>query len=179
MAGNPTHGREGVLLLSTASGTTTTGVEVGWTNSWSWTPSKDQTEINALNQTSKYYVEGLIAGSVSAEGSLVTGSSMQHTLIGKFARVLIDTGSTPTDTEALSPTDGNLYLHLIAKPIDTAGSSDDVRGQKFVVPVLASGFSVEVSGGDIVGWSYDGVQNGDATFIESTSTAYGIPTKNV
>jgi hypothetical protein len=179
MAGNPTHGREGVLYLSTTSGSTELGTEIGWTNSWSWTPSKDQTEINALNQTSKYYVEGLIAGAVSAEGSLVSGSEQQRLLIGKFARVINDTGDSPTDTEALAPTDGNLYLHLVAKPIDTAGSSDDAKGQKIVVPVLASGFSVEASGGDIVGWSYDGTQNGDATYIESTSTAYGIPTKAV
>ena len=177
MSGSPTHGREGVLYLSTASGSTGLGTEVGWTNSWSWTPSKDQTEINALNQTSKYYVEGLIAGAVSAEGSLVSGSSVQRQLINRFAKVLNDTGDTPGSSAALSVVDGNLYLHLVAKPIDTAASSDDKRGQKIVVPVLASGFSIEASGGDIVGWSYDGTQNGDALYIESTSTAMGLPKK--
>ena len=178
MAGNPTHGREGVLYLSTSAGLEQ-GTEVGWTNSWSWSPSKDQTEITALNQTSKYYVEGLVSGSVSAEGSLVSGSEVQRTIIGRFAQVLNDTGDTPSTTDALAVTDGNLYLHLVAKPIDTGDSSDDGRGQKYVIPVLASGFSVEASGGDIVGWSYDGQQNGDALYVESTSTDMGLPLKAV
>jgi len=179
MAGSPTHGREGVLYLSTSALTTAFGDEVGWTNDWTWTPSKDQTEISPLNATSKYYVEGLVSGSVSASGSLVAGSAVQRTMIGRFAKVLNDTGDTASSTAASAITDGNFYLHLIAKPIDTGGSSDDKRGQKFVVPVLASGFSANASGGDIVGWSYDGQQNGDVYYVESTSTAQGIPTKAV
>ncbi len=177
MAGSPTHGREGVLYAGTDSNSTGLGTEIGWTNSWSWSPSKDQTEINALNQNSKYYVEGLVGGSVSAEGSLISGSAQQRTLISRFAKVLNDTGDTAGDTEADAITDGELYLHLVAKPIDTAGDSDDVRGQKLVVPILASGMSIEASGGDIVSWSYDGTQNGDVLYIESTSTAHGIPKK--
>lgn len=178
MAGNPTHGREGVLYISTSTGSTAYGTELGFTNSWSWAPSKDNTEINAINQTSKYYIEGLVSGSVSAEGSLLTGSAAVQKLIGRFAKTLIDTGDTSiTDTDAASIADGNLYLHLIAKPIDTDGSSDDIRGQKFVVPVLASGLGIDVSGGDVVGWSYEGTQNGDVLYVESTSTALGIPTK--
>ena len=179
MAGSPTHGREGVLYLSTSALTTAIGTEVGWTNDWTWSPTKDQTEISPLNATSKYYVEGLVSGSVSASGSLISGSSMHRTIIGRFAKVLNDTGDTAGSSEAIGITDGNFYLHLIAKPIDTGGSSNDIRGQKFVVPVLASGFSVNASGGDIVGWSYDGQQNGDVTYVESTSTAQGIPTKAV
>jgi len=179
MAGSPTHGREGVLYLSTSAGSTALGTELGWTNSWTWSPSKDQTEISPLNATSKYYVEGLVSGTVSAEGSLISGSGGQRTLIGRFAKVLNDTGDTAGSSEALAITDGNFYLHLIAKPIDTASSSDERRGQKFVVPVLASGFSVNASGGDIVGWSYDGQQNGDVLYVESSSTAQGLPKKAV
>ena len=179
MAGSPTHGREGVLYLSTAEGSTVTGTELAWTNSWTWTPSKDQVEITPLNNQSKYFVEGLVAGTVSAEGSLISGSSVQRAIIGRFAKVLNDTGDTAGSSAALAVTDGNFYLHLVAKPIDTAASSDEIRGQKFVVPVLASGMSVTASGSDIVGWSYDGTQNGDVLYIESTSTAQGIPKKAV
>lgn len=179
MAGNPTHGREGVLYNGTDTNSTGTGTEIGWTNSWSWSPSKDMTEITAINQTSKYYVEGLVGGTLSAEGSLITGDSAhpQKTLIGRFAKTLYDTGDTVSDTDASAVEDGDLYLHCILKPIDTGGSSEDVRGQKLIVPVLASGMSLDVSGGDIVGWSYEGTQDGDALYIESTSTSYGIPKK--
>jgi len=180
MAGSPTHGREGVLYLSTSANSTSLGTEIGWTNSWTWSPSKDQTEITALNQTSKYYVEGLVSGSVSAEGSFVTGSDKLRTIIGRYAKVLNDTGDTGiSSTDAAAITDGNLYFNLIAKPIDTASSSDDIRGAKLFVPALASGFSLNAAGGDIVGWSYDGQQNGDAYYVESTSTGVGIPKKAV
>lgn len=181
MAGNPTHGREGVLYKGTDSESTGVGTEIGFTNSWSWSPSKDMNEITALNQTSKYYVEGLVGGSVSAEGSLLTGDSSHPmlTLIGRFAKTLYDTGDTVSDTAASAVADGDLYLHLVIKPIDTGGSSEDARGQKLIVPILASGMSIDVSGADIVSWSYEGTQDGDALFIESTSTAYGLPKKAV
>ena len=181
MPSNPIHGREGVLLLSTAVGSTQMGTELSWTNSWSWTPSKDQTEISPLNSQSKYYVEGLVSGAVSAEGSFVARSSMHHVLISRFARNMICDTTAPTigSSEAAALTDGNMYLHLIAKPIDTGGSSDEVAGAKFVIPILASGFSAEASGGDIVSWSYDGQQNGDAYYVESTDTAMGLPLKAV
>lgn len=179
MAGNPTHGREGVLYNGTDSNSTGFGTEIGWTNSWSWSPTKDMNEITAINQTSKYYVEGLVGGSISAEGSLISGSSGHRTLIGRFAKVLNDTGDTVSDTAAAAVEDGDLYLHCVIKPIDTGGSSDDVRGQKIIVPVLATGMSIDVSGGDIVGWSYEGTQDGDVLYIESTSTNYGIPKKTV
>ena len=171
MAGKPVHGREGVLYLSTSTGSTANGTEVAWTNDWTWSPSKDQTEITPLNNSSKYYVEGLVGGSVSASGSLITGSAIQRKIINRFAKVDATTGA------ALNITDGNFYLHLISKPIDTGASSDAIKGQKFIVPVLASGFSVSASGGDIVGWSYDGTQNGDVLFVESSSTAKGLPKK--
>ena len=178
MAGSPTHGREGVLYLSTSTGSTAYGTEVAWANDWTYSPSNENTEITPLNNNSVYYVEGLVSGSVSASGSLISGSATQRALLSKFAKVFVDTGDTlDADTNADAIGDGNLYLHLVAKPIDTQGTSDDARGQKYVVPVLASGFSVEASGGDIVGWSYDGQQNGDALYIESTSTAYGLPKK--
>ena len=63
--------------------------------------------------------------------------------------------------------------------IDTGGSSDNVNGMKMVIPILSAGMSINVSGADIVGWSYDGTQNGDALYVESTSTAAGLPKKTV
>ena len=54
--GKPTHGREGVLYLSTSTGSTSFGTEVGYSNEWSWSPSKDQAEITRLNQNSKEFI---------------------------------------------------------------------------------------------------------------------------
>jgi len=177
--GIPIHGREGVLYLSTSTGSTAFGTEIGYTNSFTWTPSKDNAEINALNQNSKLFVEGLVGGSLTMEGSLVAGSAPQSILIGRFAKVLIDTGDTAGSSEALAIADGNLYFHGILKPIDTGGTSDDISGQKIVVPILASGLSLGASGADIVPFSYDGVQNGDVLYVDSTSTAQGFPKKAV
>lgn len=178
MAGSPTHGREGVLYLSTAAGSTKTGTEIGYSNSWTLTPSKDIVEINRLNQNSKEYLEGLVSGSVSAEGSFISGNAQVRSLVNRFARVLNDTGDTASgDTSYTAITDGTLYFHGVVKPIDTKGTSDDKRGMKFVIPFLASGMSYNVSGGDIVNWSFDGTQNGDVLYVESTSTAQGLPKK--
>lgn len=176
MAGSPVHGREGILYLSTSTGSTSYGSEVGWVNSWEWSPSKDNAEITALNQNSKYYVEGLVDGSVSAEGSFITGSGGLQTIISRFAKTLIN--DTDGDTAATAITDGNFYLHLISKPIDTAGTSDDINGAKYVVPVLASGFTAGADGGSIESWSYEGQQNGDVIYVESTSTEAGLPKKS-
>jgi len=176
MAGLPTHGREGVLYLSTSSGSTNYGTEVGYSNDWSWTPSKDQVEINRLNQNSKEFLEGLVSGSLSASGSLNSGNAQVRTMINRFARVSMDdTGGGDTDYVAI--TDGTFYFHGVMKPIDTKGTSDDINGQKVVVPILASGMGFTVSGGDIVSWNFEGTQNGDALYVESTSTAAGLPKK--
>jgi hypothetical protein len=179
MAGSPTHGREGVLYLSTSTGSTAFGTEIGYSESWSWTPSKEQSEINRLNSSSKEFIEGLVSGTLSAGGSLISGSNQQRLLIGRFAKVLNDTGDTASDTAAVCITDGTMYFHAIAKPIDTQGTSDDKRGQKFVIPILASGLGIDVNATDIVKWTYDGTQNGDVLYVESTSTAQGIPKKQV
>jgi len=176
--GLPTHGREGVLYLSTSTGSTAYGTEVGYANEWSWSPSKDQAEITRLNQNSKEFIEGMVSGALSASGSLIPGNAQVRKLIGRFAKVSTDdTGGA--DTTALAITDGTFYFHGVMKPIDTGKSSDDIHGMKMVIPILASGMSINVSGGDIVGWSYDGTQNGDAVYIESTSTAAGLPKKTV
>ena len=176
--GLPTHGREGVLYLSTSTGSTAYGTEVGYSNEWSWSPSKDQSEINRLNQNSKEFVEGLVSGSLSASGSLIPGNTQVRNMIGRFAKVSMnDTGGA--DTLASAITDGSFYFHGVMKPIDTGKTSDEAHGMKMVIPILASGMSINVSGGDIVGWTYDGTQNGDAVYIESTSTAAGLPKKAV
>jgi hypothetical protein len=178
MGASPTHGREGVLYLSTSSGSTEFGTEVGYSNEWSWSPSKDQAEISRLNQNSKEFVEGLVSGSLSATGSLIPGNAPVRKIISRFAKVSTgDTGGADTTANAI--TDGTFYFHGIMKPIDTGGTSDDIRGMKMVIPILASGMSINVSGADIVGWTYDGTQNGDALYIESTSSAAGLPLKTV
>ena len=74
--GLPTHGREGVLYLSTSTGSTSFGTEVGYSNEWNWSPSKDQAEISRLNQNSKEFIEGMVGGSLAASGSLMV--SLHH-----------------------------------------------------------------------------------------------------
>jgi hypothetical protein len=176
--GAPTHGREGVLYLSTSTGSTAFGTEVAYSNEWSWTPSKDNAEITRLNQNSKEFVEGLVSGSLSASGSVIPGNAQVRKIISRFAKVSVDdTGGADTLADAI--TDGNLYFHGVMKPIDTQASSDNINGMKMVIPILASGLSLGASGADIVGWTYDGTQNGDAVYIESTSTAAGLPKKTV
>lgn len=176
--GLPTHGREGVLYLSTSTGSTSFGTEVGYSNEWAWSPTKDNAEITRLNQNSKEFVEGLVSGSLTATGSLIPGNAQVRAMIGRFAKVSMDdTGGADTLADAI--TDGNFYFHGVMKPIDTQASSDNINGMKMVIPILAAGMSMNVSGADIVGWSYDGTQNGDAVYIESTSTAAGLPKKTV
>ena len=176
--GLPTHGREGILSLSTNTGSTSFGTEVGYSNEWSWTPSKDQVEINKLNTNSKEFLEGLVSGAASASGSLIPGNAQLRTMISRFAKVSMDdTGGADSVADAI--TDGTFYFHGILKPIDTAKTSDDINGMKFVIPILASGMGFPVSGADVVGWSFDGVQNGDVVYVESTDTASGIPLKTV
>jgi hypothetical protein len=173
--GAPIHGREGVLNLSTGSGSTNYGTEIAYTNSFTWTPSKDNAEITPLNSNSKIFVEGLVSGALTMEGSLIAGQAQQAILISRFAKTLIN--DTDYDTAAVAITDGNMYFHGILKPIDTKGTSDDIGGQKIVVPILASGLTLGDAGADIVGFSYNGVQNGDATYVYSTDTAAGLPKK--
>ena len=174
----PTHGREGVLYHSTSSGSTEFGTEVGYSNEWSWTPAKDQVEINRLNQNSKEFLEGLVGGAFTASGSVVTGNAPLRKMINRFAKVSTqDTGGA--DTTATAITDGTFWFHGIMKPIDTAATSDNIIGQKLVIPILAGGMGFNVSGGDVVGWSFDGVQNGDVLYVESTDSGAGIPLKAV
>lgn len=176
--GLPTHGREGVLYLSTSTGSTAFGIEVGYSNEWTWTPTKENVEINRLNQNSKEFLEGLVSGTASASGSVIPGNAQLRTMISRFAKVSVDdTGGADSLADAI--TDGTFYFHGIVKPIDTGKTSDDINGMKFVIPILASGMSFPVSGADVVGWSFDGVQNGDVLYVESTSTKSGIPLKTV
>lgn len=176
MAGNPIHGRQGALYLSTSSGSTSYGTEVGYTQSWSFSQSRDLAEVTKLNQNSMEYVEGLVSGTVSAQGTLQTGNAQFKKLVGRFARVL-DTADTAGDSQADAITDGTMWLHLISKPIDTGASSDEVKGQKFIVPILSNGLSVDVAGGSLASWSYDGTANGDVYYRESTDSGDGFPKK--
>jgi len=176
--GAPTHGREGVLYLSSSTGSTAFGTEVGYSNEWAWSPAKDQAEISRLNQNSKEFIEGMVSGSLSASGSLIPGNAQVRSLISRFAKVSMDdTGGADTVADAI--TDGTFYFHGVMKPIDKEASSDNVNGMKMVIPILSAGLSINVSAGDIVGWSYDGTQNGDAVYVESTSTTAGLPKKSV
>ena len=176
MASNLIHGREGALYLSTVSGSTSYGTEIGYTNSWSISMSRDISEVTPLNQNSKEYVEGLVSGTVSAEGSIRILDTTLEKIFNRFSKIL-DTGDSG-DTDAAEIADGTMYLHLILKPIDTGGTSDDIKGAKFVAPLLSNGFSVEASGGDIESWSYDGTINGDLLYSVSTDTGRGFPKKS-
>ena len=178
MASNLIHGREGALYLSTASGSTAIGTELGYTNSWSVSMTRDLSEVTPLNNNSKEYVEGLVSGTVSAEGSIRVSDATLRKIYSRFAKTLTSTMSTSpmADSQAAAIVDGNMYLHMIVKPIDTGTTSDDRKGAKFVAPILSNGFSAEASGADIESWSYEGTINGDLLYIESTSTNF-LPKK--
>ena len=174
-AGLPTHGREGVLRLSTATGSTVIGTEVAYSNNWTWSPSKDLVEISRLNQNSKEFLEGMVSGTFSAEGSVMPMNSQMKLLFGRFAKIsTADTGGG--DSSAASIVDGTMWFHGVLKPIDSNKSSDDIAGMKIMVPILASGLTFGASGSEVETWSFEGTQNGDVMFQESTSTASGIPT---
>lgn len=174
MASNLIHGREGALYLSTSSGDTAYGSEIAYTNTWSLSMSRDIAEVTPLNSNSKEYIEGLVSGTVSAEGGFRVSDTHFEKLINRFCDVqtATDTTGTPEDI-----TDGVMYFHLFARLIDTAASSDEIPGAKYVVPVLSNGFTANANGGEIENWSYEGTVSGDVVYIVSTSTADGIPKK--
>ena len=164
MASSIIHGREGALYLSTA-GTTDLGNELGYTNSWNVSMTRDLAEVTPLNSNSYEYVEGLISGTVSAEGSFRVGDTgALNKIINRFANM------TDSSTAGTPIQDGDIYLHLIVKPIDTAGDTDNVKGAKLIAPILSNGFTVDASGTDIIGWSYEGTVNGDLTYYASSDT---------
>ena len=114
------HGREGALYISTSSGDTAYGHEIGYTNSWTLSMSRDISEVTPLNNNSKEYVEGLIGGTVSAEGSFRVSDSYLDVLIGRFAEIR-DSGDTGGSSEAAAITDGTFYLHLFQRLAVSAG----------------------------------------------------------
>ena len=171
MAGNEIHGREGILYISTSSGSTSFGSELGAVDGWSVSMTRDINELNHINQDAKRYLEGLIGGSLTANGSLRPGDSIVHKLYNRFFELEIDTTTAGRE----DPVDGDLYFHLVLKPIDTGKTSDDIKGAKIVASALSAGLSFDVSGGDVETWGYDGTINGTALYVESTDTARGIP----
>lgn len=176
MAGDVIHGRQGVLYLSTSSGSTSYGTEVGYTQSWSLSMSRDLAEVTKLNQNSKEYKEGLVSGTVTAQGSLQTGNAQYKKIVSRFAKVL-DSADTAGDSQADAIADGTMYLHLVTKPIDTGATGDEIKGQKFIAPILSNGLSADVNAGGLETWSYDGTINGDLLYRESTSSEDGFPKK--
>ena len=171
MPSNVIHGREGVLLFGTSSGSTGgLGTEIGYTESWSLSMTRDLAEVTKLNSNSKEYVEGLVGGTASMAGSFrVSDTGGLYTLINRFAKVREsdDTG----DSDAADIQDGDIYARLVVKTIDTGASSDEIKGGAFTVKLLSNGFGVDVSAGDLAGWTYEGTMNGDLTYFESTDTA--------
>jgi hypothetical protein len=170
MPSNVIHGREGVLLFSTSSGSTDSmGTELGYTESWSVSMTRDLAEVTKINTNSKEYVEGLVGGTISASGSFRTNDTGGlYSLIGRFAK--IRTSGDTGDSDAAAIQDGDIYARLVVKPIDTAASSDEVAGGAFTVKLLSNGFGVDVSGGDLSGWTYEGTMNGDLLYFESQDT---------
>jgi len=174
MASNVVHGRESIAYLSTSSGSTSFGTEIGYVENISIDVSRDVSELPKLNSNSIEYIEGLISGTVSANGHFRVGDTTVHKIMNRFAILEIDDTSS-TSRDAIQ--DGDLYIHSIVKPIDTAATSDEINGAKYVIPVLSNGFSVNMDAGSPVGWTYSGTQNGDLLYVESTSTGRGIPKK--
>ena len=172
MASDVIQGREGKLYLSTSSGSTAFGSEIANIDAWSLSMNRDIIEITNISQNSKKYVEGLVGGSLTASGQIIAQESNRQKLYNRFMKLSMNDTS---DTSQDDIVDGNLFFHLIARPIDTAATGDEIDGIKFVAPALSGGLSVDVSGADVESFSYDGTVNGDVLYVESTSTARGIP----
>ena len=181
MPSNVIHGREGILSITTSTSYASAGTEIGYVNEFTLNTERDLTEISRINASAKEYVEGLISGTLSASGSFRAGDSGGvGTLMQRFFKTYYTTdtaASTDIDADATAIKDGNIYFHGVMTPIDTAGSSDNVKGSKVFAAMLSNGFDLEVSGEDIEGWTYNGTLNGDVYYIESTSTEHGIPKK--
>lgn len=180
MAGSVIHGREGRLYFTTSTDYTSPGTVMGYVNEYTLNTERDLTEITKINADAKEYVEGLISGTLSASGSLRVGDSGGvGLLMRRFFKTLYTTeaSSDAGTSDATAIADGNIYFHGIVTPIDTAASSDDAKGAKVWAAMLSNGFDLEVSGGDIEGWTYNGTLNGDIYYIESTDTSHGIPKK--
>lgn len=174
MASGVIHGREGILYLSTSTGSTSYGDELGYVDEFSVEMERDLSEVTKINTESREYIEGLIGGSLSASGHLRIGDSILHKLMNRFAELEIDDTDTTSRQTIKS---GNLYFHGILRDIDTAKTSDAARGAKVVATLLSGNFSYTVGSGDVEGWSYGGNVNGDLLYVESTSTGRGIPKK--
>jgi hypothetical protein len=173
MASNVIHGRNGILYLSTSTGSTDYGAELGYVDEFSIEMERDLAEVTKINQESAEYVEGLISGSLSASGHYRVGDTVAHKMFNRFMKTEIDsTGGTQTPIKS-----GSLYFHGIFRDIDTAKTSDASRGAKVVAELLNGNFSFTVGSGDVEGWSYGGNVNGDLLYVESTSTDRGIPKK--
>lgn len=171
MASNVVHGRQSIAYLSTSSGATSIGKELGYVEDLTMDVSREVNEISKINANSKEYLEGLISGTVSANGHFRVGDTIVQLIMNRFAVMEIDTTTTGRD----GIKDGDLFIHAVVQPIDTNKTSDNMRGAKYVIPVLSNGFSVNMNAGSPVGWTYNGTQNGDLLYIESTSTGRGIP----
>lgn len=174
MAGEVMHGREGILYVSTSSGSTSYGNELGYVESFTIDADIDNTEVTRINSESREYKKGLIGSNASLEGHWRIGDTMLHHLVNQFMKLEIDDTS---DTSRTAISDNNLYFHGILRPIDTAKSSDAARGAKVVAELLPGNFSLNVGSGDLEGWSYGGPVDGDLLYVESTSTGRGIPKK--
>lgn len=174
MASNVIHGREGILYISTSTGSTDYGDELGYVDNYSIEMERDVSEVPKINTESQEYIEGLVSGNLSAEGHFRIGDGSLQTLINRFAETEIDDTS---DTSRQPIQSGNLYFHGVMRDIDTSKTSDAARGAKFVATLLSANFSVNVESGGVEGWSYGGPVNGDLLYVESTSTERGIPKK--
>lgn len=172
MASNALAGREAVLYFSTSTGSTNEGDELAYASAWSVDQSRNLIEVTKINSNSVEYVEGLISGTVSVSGIARIGDTISHKLFNRFMKLeLDDTSDTSRDAIA----DGNLYFHGIVRAIDTDKTSDDMRGAKVYGPALSNSFTYDVTADGLITWDWGGTFNGDAIYVESSSTGRGIP----
>lgn len=181
MASGVIHGRQAALYRSSDSASTNLGSEWGYTQGYTVNLERELDEITKINQNSKEYIEGLVSGTVDATGFFRAGDSIGiHTAVKHFTKFNDTNDSADTgDTGFSAIDDGDMYLHMILKPIDTGGTSDDIHGAKLVAKLLPSNMSFEVSGDGVETWSYSGQINGDILYAESTATERGFPKKAV
>ena len=172
MSASPLRGIDGVFKLK---GTTVVAfAEVAYTDAFSISASVDVSEISKLNATSKEFMRGLSAATLSASGTLIWDSSEQRDLMNQFMKISVGaTTSVAGSTTAIST--ANLDFYGVLQQGTTVGTvaaggglRNDIGIQAEVIP---TGFSIEEQASGSPTWSYDGQITGDVIFVVKSCTS--------
>jgi len=166
MASGPLRGIDGVFKVKMTS--STVFAEITYADSFSISASVDVAEISKLNATSKEFMRGLSAATLSASGTVIWDSTEQRKLINQFM-ILSATGSTTAISTANLDFFGMLQQGTtVGTTVGSEGLRKDVSIQCEVIP---TGFSIEEQASGSPTWSYDGQINGDVRYVIKSCTS--------